>query len=524
MRKLIIGLLFLSSFASGQMMFPSILSNSVQPPLILTTDGNTVAWFAFDDLTTITKDGFNIISSWNDKTALGHNLTQSTTASRPLWTLNGVSFDGYDDKMYTSTFSYVQPEYIYCVVSQVWDHGKTWDGYTFNSGTLDQYNPQPLIVLRTTNANTNLGSILIEDNKFYLIKALANGASSKISVNSEYPHVGSVEAVNMNGITLGSGVGDGIAGYPEECVIKEFIARDTIDTPHNDSLITNYLMKKYSTSIATIPSYNITFTLTSTGNGTGVSTLQLSTPSTAYVNNMTLDGTARFYTDAAGTANESQSVVFWAGKTVYIRVPSGTAHLKFYANNVDQIVAWTSGTNAAKWAGDLSQFPNLYYVSALGQTDLTTNLSLWPKMTYLYITDPINASGKIDTLKLATYLRITTTGDPSGDISGLTALQLFWVLGVHSITYSTVANATGLSYLAIPSTTTLTSENVNQLLADFWLNKDAAKPLSFRTINLVGSVSTGSPTGQGITDKNALKIYHSPTPPGTASVWTVTTR
>jgi len=54
------------------------------------------------------------------------------------------------------------------------------------------------------------------------------------------------------------------------------------------------------TDIVTPP--GILFGLTSTGNGTGVSTLSVTVSTTT---TFTLDGAARFYTDAGGTLGES---------------------------------------------------------------------------------------------------------------------------------------------------------------------------------------------------------------------------
>jgi hypothetical protein len=65
---------------------------------------------------------------------------------------------------------------------------------------------------------------------------------------------------------------------------------------------------------------------------------------------------------------------------------------------------------------------------------------------------------------------------------------------------------------------------INKILADFWANRNMEKGATTRVITLSGAVGTSAPTGQGLTDKAALQLYSSPTPPGTAALWTVTTR
>ena len=94
------------------------------------------------------------------------------------------------------------------------------------------------------------------------------------------------------------------------------------------------------------------FTLASTGTGLGVSTLRMQVSSNTTV---TLDGTARFYTDAGGTTGESTSWIITSGalRTIYLKVPSGTANLSFpdkrlvtaWGNSSND--GWTSSTNAA---------------------------------------------------------------------------------------------------------------------------------------------------------------------------------
>ena len=103
----------------------------IQSPNIL-FDGNTVAWYDYEKL--VTKDS-NLVSVWGDQSGLGHDLLQSGVA-RPLWTSDGILFDGINDFMKTVAFTLEQPEFIYMIVKQVaWVSGKyLFDGETQNSG------------------------------------------------------------------------------------------------------------------------------------------------------------------------------------------------------------------------------------------------------------------------------------------------------------------------------------------------------------------------------------------------------
>lgn len=65
-------------------------------------------WLDASDAATITLDGSNNVSQWNDKSGNGRNFTQGTALQRPSRTLAGqnglnvVTFDGADDNLSSS--------------------------------------------------------------------------------------------------------------------------------------------------------------------------------------------------------------------------------------------------------------------------------------------------------------------------------------------------------------------------------------------------------------------------------------
>lgn len=68
-----------------------------------------ILWLDANDLSTITKDGSNLVSQWNDKSTAGNNAVQATGAKQPLWTtntLNGKAIVDFQNK--TMTFGGVQ--------------------------------------------------------------------------------------------------------------------------------------------------------------------------------------------------------------------------------------------------------------------------------------------------------------------------------------------------------------------------------------------------------------------------------
>lgn len=61
----------------------------------------TSLWLDADDAATITKDGSNLVSQWNDKSGNGRNATQATSANRPVHSNKTVVFNGTSQYMQT---------------------------------------------------------------------------------------------------------------------------------------------------------------------------------------------------------------------------------------------------------------------------------------------------------------------------------------------------------------------------------------------------------------------------------------
>ena len=102
--------------------------------------------------------------------------------------------------------------------------------------------------------------------------------------------------------------------------------------------------------------------LTSTGDGSGVSTISITVSDDI---TLALDGTARFYSDAGGTLNESTTWTVTSGgvRTRYLKCPSGTSNLIFSdKTKLIQWYNWISSTNAASLSGDISKFVNLNFI------------------------------------------------------------------------------------------------------------------------------------------------------------------
>lgn len=214
------------------------------PPAIL-NDGNTVAWFDAAE-SYIVKDGSDFVSQWTDRSGSTNHLLQAAGTNQPLWSTDGVLFDGVDNFMKCVAFTYNQPEQIYIVLKQVtWVNGDTIsDGDTNTAGRFRQTSSTPNVSANAGSASTDNANLVLDT--FAIIRILFNGASSELIINVTTPVTGNFGANNMAGFTIGSR-GDGAGGYTN-IQVKEIILRNIADTAESEGQIYNYLSNKYGIS------------------------------------------------------------------------------------------------------------------------------------------------------------------------------------------------------------------------------------------------------------------------------------
>jgi hypothetical protein len=204
--------------------------------------GNTVAWYDSYDLTTITKDGGNLVSRWNDKLGGGHDLLQATGTNQPLWVLNdGVLFDGIDNFMVTGNFAFAQPMICYIILKQVtWFNGAYILSGGANLPAIRQLNGSPEI-----DAVTSQGAVYYPNNNlavgdYGIVRLFFNGASSKIQVNATAAVTFDSGTDAFAKIHIGS---QNPTQYFSNVQFKEIIYRDSTAS---EADIYNYLASKYS--------------------------------------------------------------------------------------------------------------------------------------------------------------------------------------------------------------------------------------------------------------------------------------
>lgn len=194
--------------------------------------------------------------------------------------------------------------------------------------------------------------------------------------------------------------------------------------------------------------------ITATGDGTGVSTLRMTVSENQTL--VILNGNARFYTDAAGTLNESTTwdITTGALRTIYLKSNAGNSEVKFpkpekvTSWGSSENDGWTSGTNAAKITVTVGQLA-LTQIRITGQCEIIGALPTG--LIYLFLHGSLinwTYSGAVPTgltyIILSGYLINWTY---SGALpTGLTYLFLYGSL--INWTYSS-ALPTGLNTLAL---------------------------------------------------------------------------
>lgn len=294
-----------------------------------------------------------------------------------------------------------------------------------------------------------------------------------------------------------------------------------------------------------------TLPMTLAATGTGVATSRL-VMYAASATSATLDGAGYFYSDAAGTLNQSQTWSLAPGwNTIYVRVSSGSANLlfpdrarisKWGQSGATAYQGWTpqtnspslavslndmSGLSSIRWSGSvlLSGFwssladtcaylivsvaagstcsgtwtlsPSVTYVSLASTTSsVGLSVSAASSLTYLntagssfVITGSVSALTACTTIQCATGVSFNC----SGDLSALSALTVLYApSGSSTLTYPTASGThswpAGMNQIYLRSQT-LPTASIDALLIDLAAQSSWT---GNKVINLKGARSSAS--------------------------------
>jgi Putative flagellar system-associated repeat len=213
-------------------------------PATLIDTSKTVGWYEAQDLANITKDaGTGEVSLWKDKNNTGHDLAQATATYLPIWSVDGVLYDGSNDLMVTAPFTFNQPETVYMVVKQVTRKtaGAFFDGNAAGSGCVWTPGTSPNTSLYAgAQANDNINLVA---GQWSIIRACINYENSTLQIDNTSPSTGDPGDYSMGGITVGALHTGG--GQYSNNQYKELIFRNVADDAATSKDIYNYLAAKY---------------------------------------------------------------------------------------------------------------------------------------------------------------------------------------------------------------------------------------------------------------------------------------
>lgn len=211
---------------------------------------NLIAWYDADDASTITKDGSDFVSQWDDKSTEGNDLTQATGTNQPKWidsvqnSKPVIRFDGVDNYIDRTTFvsgALTQPTTIVGVYS--FPSNTTGNEYVFDGPTVRvamirealQYNFFAGVELKTGAPSTEIAQYTL----------LANSSSSNIRKDQSSVGTGNAGSNGMNGLRLGA---SDVIDQFGDIDICEFLIYEKSVTGTERTDLENYLKNKWGTA------------------------------------------------------------------------------------------------------------------------------------------------------------------------------------------------------------------------------------------------------------------------------------
>ena len=199
------------------------------------------------DASTITKDGSNLVSAWNDKSGQANHITQATGSKQPLWvdrvqdTLPIIRFDGTDDFLKIASWSggALATSTSYMVFKPDVAGTQTWFDSAINRTTW--HGGGGSVPFQLYSGTVLASSVYVADGETIYCQIVSNGASSIIRRDGITIATGNAGSQSFNGIYLGSGQN---TGYSEVDVAELLVYEGTHSTSDRDA-IEAYLAKKW---------------------------------------------------------------------------------------------------------------------------------------------------------------------------------------------------------------------------------------------------------------------------------------
>lgn len=169
----------------------------------------------------------------------------------------------------------------------------------------------------------------------------------------------------------------------------------------------------------------VSFTLSATGTGTGVAVFRINVSSDIV---LTVDGSAHFYSNSGGTANESSTYTVVAGamRTRYVKCTSLNSNFTF--SDIEKVIewgnsvssdGWNAATNGPSIGGDLSKFSTtgMTYIKVATANTLYGNLTNHTALIGIHLGTGTTVSGDVTNMTNLKYIRVGINGALIGDVT-----------------------------------------------------------------------------------------------------------
>lgn len=209
---------------------------------------NLELWLDASDAATITKDGGNLVSDWDDKSGQGNDVAQATGTNQPLWvdsvqnSMPIIRFDGVDNYMNRASLTggdASQPNTIVIVVKWISGDDKgILDGVSGKRNYLTKTSGLYNIFAGTANTGTTVNSADI-----LMYYAEFNSTSSFLRRSKSQLFTGDSGTNAIGGIHLGSNFTPVAFGDPD--IAEILIYNKALTTGERDSVET-YMTDKWA--------------------------------------------------------------------------------------------------------------------------------------------------------------------------------------------------------------------------------------------------------------------------------------
>ena len=206
-------------------------------------------WLDASDAATITLDGSNNVSQWNDKSGNARHASQATTTRRPSYTgsnqVNGITcprFDGTDDYLATGSFSISQPSTMIVAFRRPSTGMQVLVDATVGRNQV-LMNGNPLYMYAGTALQ---GGPTVSANATHRATAIFNGSSSTIRLNGSVAASGDSGSSSMSGSFL-VGIANNLTQFPYNGMIAEICWYTGVLTSDQISSVESYMLTKWGT-------------------------------------------------------------------------------------------------------------------------------------------------------------------------------------------------------------------------------------------------------------------------------------